>query len=40
MNLINDAMYGGEEIGKRHTNNKHTAYRPDSDPMLIKLRKR
>lgn len=40
MNLINDAMYGGEEIGQRYTNNKHTAYSPDSGPMLIKLRKR
>ena len=39
MNLINDAMYGGKEIGKRYTNNEKTVYRTDSGPMLIKLRK-
>ena len=39
MNLIMDAMNGGEEIGKRYTNNQHTAYRPESGPLLIKLRK-
>lgn len=39
MNLIIDAMRGGEEIGNRYTNNQHTAYRPDSGPLLIKLRK-
>ena len=39
MNLINDAMYDGEEIGKRYTKDEKSAYRPDSGPVLIKLRK-
>lgn len=39
INLINDAIQGGEKIGKRYTKDVKTAYRPDSGPLLIKLRK-
>ena len=39
MNLIMNAMHGGEEIDNRYTNNQPTAYRPESGPLLIKLRK-